>query len=137
MKRDDELIRRILIELIESPEAYSEEFIFLRMSEDERIRSYHLQLLLDSKLVEIQDQRRFYINDEMPSQEGRVFSRCQTFRVTNDGQDFYSATRDDGIWKRTKRVVAEEGGSVALELIKSLAIGFAKKQIEDRTGFKL
>ena len=136
MKRDDELIRRILIELVESPEAYSEEFIFLTMSEEEKTRTYHLDLLLDSKFILIQDERRFFINDPMPRQDGRFFSRCRTFRVTNEGQDFYGATRDDGIWKKTKEG-ASGLGVLALGVLKDIAIGLVKQQLTEKLGFPI
>lgn len=136
MKRDDELIRRLLIDLVESPEAYSEEFIFVTMSAEEKTRSYHLELLLDSGFILIQDERRFFINDEMPREEGRVFSRCRTFRVSNDGQDFYGATRDDGIWKKTKES-ASGLGVVALGILKDIAVGLVKHQLTEKLGIPI
>lgn len=80
---------------------------------------YHLTLMRDAGLV-----------------EGNEAS-IGLFRLTNSGHDYLGAIRNEGVWSKTKDAVANEGGSVALELIKALAIGFGKKQLEDRTGLKL
>ena len=59
------------------------------------------------------------------------------YRLSNDGHDFLKAIRSDGVWSQTKKIVAESGGNATLELIKTLATSFLKKEIEDRTGLKL
>ncbi|WP_051692521.1 DUF2513 domain-containing protein [Thioclava pacifica] len=59
------------------------------------------------------------------------------FRLTFAGHEFLNATRDVGIWAKTKEVVAKEGGSATLDVIKALAIGLLRQQIENRTGLKL
>lgn len=58
-------------------------------------------------------------------------------RISWDGYEYLDLLRDEGIWKKTKAAVKEEGGSLALEVIKSVATALGKKQIEDRTGLKL
>lgn len=59
------------------------------------------------------------------------------FRITNSGHDYLDAIRDDGIWTKTKQAVADTGGSATLEIVKSLAIGYLKKKIENHTGIAL
>lgn len=56
------------------------------------------------------------------------------YRLTNYGHDFLDAMRDEGIWSRTKDAVAQSGGNATLEIVKTIATGFLKKQIRDRTG---
>ena len=58
-------------------------------------------------------------------------------RITNAGHDYLDAVRNEGIWKRTKGAVIEQGGNATLEIVKALATGFLRKQIEERTGIKL
>lgn len=117
MKRDDEYIRALLFEF----EAQQDWLVILReyigMPAEERKRQYHVLLLCDAGLAK---------------EVGK-----SSYRLTAAGHDFLDAIRSEGIWQRTRAVVAEEGGSVAFDLLKSLALGFAKKQIEDRTGLKL
>lgn len=60
-----------------------------------------------------------------------------SYRLTNEGHDYLESIRDEGIWSKTKKAVAETGGNATLEIIKDLAIGFLKKQISDRTGIDL
>lgn len=44
--------------------------------------------------------------------------------------------RDPDVWDRTKAGALQAGG-FTVELLKDLAKGFVKKQIEDRTGISL
>ena len=60
-----------------------------------------------------------------------------SFRMTYIGHEYLNAVRNESVWKSTKEVIANEGGSMALELVKALAMGFAKKQVEKHTGMKL
>ena len=78
---------------------------------------YHLQLLCDAGLM---------------AQVGQA-----GFRMTNQGHDYLDAIRDDGIWRKTKNIVAETGGNATLEIVKSLAVGFLKKKIEQHTDIKI
>ncbi|SCB23878.1 DUF2513 domain-containing protein [Rhizobium hainanense] len=55
---------------------------------------------------------------------------------TWEGHDFIDSVRDPEIWKRTSVAVKEVGG-FTLDLVKSLAKGFIKKQIEQHTGVQL
>jgi hypothetical protein len=56
--------------------------------------------------------------------------------LTPAGHDFLDSVRNPETWAKTKKAVAGAGG-FTLELLKDLAAGFIKKQIEDRTGVKL
>ena len=58
-------------------------------------------------------------------------------RITFAGHDYLDAVRDNGIWNKTKVVVAETGGSATLEMVRALAIGFLKSKIEKHTGIKM
>lgn len=60
-----------------------------------------------------------------------------TFRkLTWEGYDFLDSVRDDRIWARTKQGASEAGG-YTVELLKDLAKGFVRKQIEEKTGIRL
>ncbi|WP_085893338.1 DUF2513 domain-containing protein [Roseovarius litorisediminis] len=54
-----------------------------------------------------------------------------------NGHDYLDAVRDPGIWSKTTTAVKETGGSAALEIVKALAVGFAKKKLKDHTGVDL
>ena len=52
------------------------------------------------------------------------------------GRDFLDSVRDPKIWEKTKKG-AEAAGGFTADLLKDLAKGFVKKQIEEYTGVKL
>jgi Hypothetical protein (DUF2513) len=58
--------------------------------------------------------------------------RCLTW----EGHDFLDSVRDPEIWAKTKKG-AEEAKGFTVDLLKDLAKGLVKKQIEEFTGVKL
>ena len=56
--------------------------------------------------------------------------------LTPAGHDFLDSVRDPETWAKTKKAAVGAGG-FTLDLLKDLAKGFLKKQIEDRTGVRL
>nr|WP_246799190.1 DUF2513 domain-containing protein [Rhizobium leguminosarum] len=57
-------------------------------------------------------------------------------RITWFGHDFLDSVRDPEIWDRTKAGAIKASG-FTVELLKDLAKGFIRKQIEERTGISL
>lgn len=57
--------------------------------------------------------------------------------ITFAGHDYLDAIRNEGIWEQTKNAVAETGGGAALDIVKAVATGFLKKQLEKHTGLEL
>ena len=120
-KRDLEIIRALLLRAEEAP-LDEGEFVYGMVDFMDAVteaEAYHLILMRDAGLVEGRD------------------ANLGLFRITNSGHDYLDTIRNEGVWVKTKQIVAAEGGSMALELVKSLALGFARKQVEDRTGMKL
>jgi len=56
--------------------------------------------------------------------------------LTWKGHDFLDSIRDPEIWKKTKEG-AKRAGGFSVELLKDLAIGLLKKQIEEYTDIKI
>jgi hypothetical protein len=56
--------------------------------------------------------------------------------LTPAGHDFLDSVRDPKIWEKTRKG-AEAAGGFTVDLLKDLAKGFVKKQIEEYTGVKL
>jgi len=114
---DEDYLRELLFEF----EAEQDWLILIatyqNMSAESRKRHYHMLLLTDKGFAQ---------------QVGN-----DTYRLTAAGHEFIAAIRDEGIWARTKAVVAEQGGSIPLEILKQLATGLLRKQISDRTGIEL
>jgi hypothetical protein len=114
VKRDNDLIRSLLLEFESADRAT---LIFPDYAGKDSIyskRHYHVQLLCDSGFL---------------CREGK-----SGYRISNSGHDFLDAMRDEGIWKKTKDTVAISGGNATLGFIKQIATALLKKQIRDRTG---
>lgn len=118
MKRDDDLIREILLEIERDDEwVLLMPGLSMASEPEERRKLYHIELLRDN---------------------GFVTSVAKgTFRMTAQGHDYLDAIRDQGNWQKTKDAVAATGGNASLEIIKQLATGFLKKKISQHTGIEL
>ncbi|MBB1497031.1 DUF2513 domain-containing protein [Paracoccus sp. MC1862] len=129
MKRDIDQIRSILFEMESSRYNHFEERLALngileRGTDTEKgranqVRAEHVRWMIDDGLLSL-------------------VSGCSNYvRVTAKGCDFLDAVRDEGVWERTKRQVAEIGGNTTIEFVRTLAVGFLRKQVEQRAGLVL
>jgi hypothetical protein len=118
MKRDDDLIRDLLLKMEESDD--SDYVCSLTMgSEPEEEREYfHLQLLGDAGYV---------------LETGR---HGGVFRVTNQGYDYLNTIRDGEIWNKTKVAVKGVGGGT-FDIIKDIATALIKAELKARLGLDL
>ena len=110
MKRDDDLLRKLMLEIEDSPEPM---FLFpltMDSDEDERLQYFHLRLLADEMFLE---------------ETGKFGGN---FRMTNKGHDFVAAVRSDTVWGQTKQVAARVSG-VSLSLLKDIAMGIVRDQL--------
>ena|ERR1700730_3813371 len=57
-------------------------------------------------------------------------------QLTWAGHDFLDSVRDPETWAKTKSAAVRAGG-FTVELLRDLAVGLIKKQIEEKTGIKL
>jgi Hypothetical protein (DUF2513) len=57
-------------------------------------------------------------------------------QISWQGREFLDTVRDPEIWAKTKKG-AEEAKGFTIDLLKDLAKGLVKKQIEELTGVKL
>jgi len=117
MKRDWDMIREILgkteectlntdaVRLSDFPES------------DAASASYHVALLIDAGLIDGQ------VANTMGAGEKDFFAQ----RLTWEGHEFLDSIRSDTVWKKTKKLFADEGLSMTVDLIKGAAkkIGMA------------
>lgn len=83
---------------------------------------YHLSLILEAGLIEHLEFQLMF---------------CISFRrLSWQGHDFLDSVRDPKIWEKTKKG-AEAAGGFTVDLLKDLAKGFIKKQVEEYTGVKI
>lgn len=130
MKRDMDLIRELLLKLeslnirpgaIVLIGGHDEELAIEGRAADEI--DYHLALIKEAHLIECPGSG---------SMDGRISFR----RLTWSGHDFLDSVRDPKIWEKTKSS-AEAAGGFTIDLLKDIAKGFVRKQIEEYTGVKL
>ena len=120
MKRDWELCREILILTEEMPEEKHRLDVFASSELEgftERQIGYHVHLLHEAGLLEAMEART--MNNPF-----LLFPRF----LTMAGHDFLEATRNDSVWDKTLEFVKSKGGSVTLEIIKEIALGFLKNE---------
>jgi Hypothetical protein (DUF2513) len=117
VKRDDDLIRKLLFEFEESEDWLIEvPGITLDAAEDDRKARYHMYLLADEGML--------------------VAHGKYTMRMTSRGHDFLDAIRSDTIWNKTKAGAASLGG-VTLGMLKDIAFGYLKQEAAVRLGIPL
>lgn len=116
MKRDWELIRRIMFRAEETPNRSLDSSDLVDAEHDERSVADHVQQLKDAGLVEASVLRS--------AQDGPV--AAQVDRLTWHGHEFLEAIRNDTVWSKTKDAMRKRGGAVTLDIVQSVATAIAK-----------
>lgn len=129
MRRDMDLIRELMLKLEALP-IRPGSVVHIPPDADEvqvdgydtEQVDYHLSLIKKEGLID---------SAGLNPMDGIGF-RCLTW----SGHDFVDSVRSPEIWLKTKKG-AEAAGSFTVDLLKELAKGFIKKQVEEYTGVKL
>lgn len=124
VKRDMDLIREILFKIEDKND------LVLRVIElperDYETVSRYIEMLYDNGFID-GDKRRDY---------SQSFSEILVKDLSWDGHDLLDLIRSQDVWDKTKQGVID-AKSFSLDLLKSLAKGYAKTKIEEVTGLKL
>ncbi len=115
-RRDDDYLRKLLINFEESDDY---QFIVggvVGLSPEEAKEEYHVLLACDAGLMLEQGD--------------------SVFRLTSQGHDYIAAIRSDTIWKKTKDG-AEKVGGVTLAVMKDIAVAYAKQELSTRLGLNI
>lgn len=111
MKRDWDMIRDIL----SKTEECTLNTDTVRLSDfpesDAASASYHVALLIDADLIDGQ------VVNTMGAGVKDFFAQ----RLTWEGHEFLDSIRSDTVWKKTKKLFADEGLSMTVDLIKGTA----------------
>jgi Hypothetical protein (DUF2513) len=118
MKRDMELIRELML-AIESQDGDFNYESTGAIGYDESQIDYHLELLIEAKLVV----------GEVYHQMGGCSPVIRVERLSWDGHEFCDNARNESIWKEAKKIIAEKGGSVAVGVLIQLLSSMAKQQL--------
>ena len=118
MKRDMELVRKILLatEAHDNPNVtFRIENVLTEEAEDQLM--YHAKILVEAGML----------NARVSSSAGSLYVTING--LTWQGHEFLDAIRDETVWNQTKEVVKGKGGSLPFEVIKALAVDFAKSMV--------
>lgn len=121
MRRDMDIVRKIVLAVSDATDTVNS---VAEVSEEDF--ASHAQLLEEAGLIEA----------ALLPQGKRVATSAVIFRLTWDGHEFADSVRSPEVWAKTKKGV-EAAGGFTVDLLKDLAKGFIKKQIEEYTGVKL
>lgn len=109
MKRDFELIRKIVNEIAETPAGCPAFQLTFPGEYDDKAVFEHEALLIDAGLVDGKVQR--------------AMSGIHTVSIrglTWAGHDFYEAAATETLWKKAFSIVKEKGGAMTFDVLKGL-----------------
>jgi len=129
MKRDMDLTRELLLKLEALPMRRGGTRPITPEADEIAVDGYDVDQI-DYHLSQIR--QAGFIDEGGTRPISGIGFRC----LTPAGHDFLDSVRDPETWSKTKKAAAGAGG-LTLDLLKDLAKGFIRKQIEDRTGVKL
>lgn len=115
MKRDMDLIRRILFKMEELPMTGGWYDIEIEGHSRDEI-TYHVRLMDEAGLIEAQDLTTLTDIDWRPK------------RITYAGHEFLDAARSDKVWKTAKEKLLNATGTLTIEGMK-IALGAAMKAL--------
>ena len=136
MKLAYDIVRELLITLEESPKDH------MYLGDFGEVEKYHLMRMQEANLIAIDVwdshifHRKTYIDDAGEEFTKNVRSEGSV-SLTWHGHDYLDAVRSETVWQETRQAVAETGGNAAFEIVKALAIGFAKQKIAKHTGIEI
>ncbi len=114
MKRNLELIRKMILAIEEAPTGYTPQLSFDGYTASQV--GYHAYLLIDAGLARGEDVATM----------GSEGPEAMITNLTWAGHEFAEAARDDTRWKKAMGLVKDRGGSVTLGVLTQLLTGLMK-----------
>jgi hypothetical protein len=123
MKRDLDLIRKILFQLEAHEHGYAPQTFTVDGYTDEVV-GYHVHLMGQAGLLKVAD----------VTHGGSPSPSALPVRLTFAGHDFLDAARSDTIWNHARKAIADTVGSVTLDAFKGLLQGLATAAVRAAVG---
>lgn len=120
MKRDLDLIRRILIAVEDAPDYTISTADLVTDTCDEKTVARHAHLLQEAGLLEASLLASRHVGG---AQEGSID------RLTWAGHEFLATARSDTTWVKAKRTIGEKLGGVPFELLKAWLMAEASRHL--------
>jgi hypothetical protein len=114
MKRDMDLVRKILLEIERQPFTHGKITLEIEGYSREEI-SYHVLLLSEANLIEAEV-------------SARASAEYKPIRLTWQGHEFLESVRDEARWNKLKDIMGRVGGFV-YEIARPVAIELLKSQV--------
>jgi predicted ArsR family transcriptional regulator len=124
MKRDMELIRKILLQAEETDEEALVSTWFRVSGYDDAIVASHIELLQEAGLVKA--------SVVESGQAGAALARI--FRLTWSGHDFLDSARNQTLWKKALNLVKDKLGTASFEVLKFVLVQEAKEILAFHQG---
>jgi hypothetical protein len=121
MRRNDDLIRKLMLDLENTNEHVTDKHFVDGFGRDEV--AYHLALIVKSGYAE---GKTLYGN---ASADTTIPNAVVVMRLTPSGHDFISTVRDPKIWSKVKERAARVAGGVTLEILKQLGSAVVKQHL--------
>lgn len=121
MKRDLDLVRKILLACEASPSNRAPALEFAGYAEEQV--GFHVHLMISARLLE-------GVSDIGAGGSGPLGLATA---ITWDGYEFLEASRDDARWV-TARMAAEAAGALSLEVLKGTLIALASAAVKKAVG---
>lgn len=118
MKRDMDLVRQILLS-VEETDGVSDWGTLQFPDVEPRLVRYHTTLLVDAGFLDGQ-------NDRWADDDGD--DHWLNVQLTWQGHEFLDGARNDARWEKAKTIMQGAGG-FALDVMKTLLVELAKKEI--------
>jgi hypothetical protein len=116
MKRDMDLVRKILLEVETLPYNKGEWSSIEIEGYSNKEISYHIKIMTQAGLL---DANNLSVDDI-------DWFVCG---LTWEGHEFLDSSREESIWKKAKTVVLEKCGNISFELLKSVLLQLAKQNL--------
>ncbi len=118
MRRDLDLIRKMLLAIEDSPSGWAPD-IKIDGYSDVQI-GYHAHLMIGAGLARGSD----------ASTMGSQAPKGMITSLTWEGHEFAEAARDERRWKKAMGIVAEKSGNITLDVMKQLLVSLMKGTLE-------
>jgi Hypothetical protein (DUF2513) len=118
MKRDMELVRKILLEIENHESGYAPMNIAIAGYTEEQIR-YHAFIMMEAGLIE------GIKRTDLSSPSPQAIPRSLTWQC----HEFIDTARNDTLWSKAMNIVQDKGGSISISVLSQLLASLMKNQI--------
>ena len=116
MKRDYELIRKILLEVEDNNGK-----VLHYKTDTSAQKSYHCDIMIQAGLLDGK------LLDKKPNGASWILNRnAQVYDITWEGHNFLDSIREETVWKRIKEKFTDKAMQVPFEILKELAISASR-----------